>query len=586
MAHLSASPFTDWTTEKAQQALEEAKHDLQESNAKFADGDHWQDGDAWIGPHLAGSDVVATQMWDEIERGFTSRNVIAEVTDRHVGGVLGQESRFGFVVARPLKEDENPSDEEVALIREIEAAVTPWWDKRRARQQLQRALASALLSTRGDLRLYFAKGQLAAFPVVGGVRQVKATTLPEALEMIWLEFVGPDLAAVVEDPDTKLEAGVLIHEVSGNKQVELVFLEPSTTAPTRSMVRRVVDAVRGGTSHSPTPRTIVRSIADQQSEDVPLQLGGRLTMAEVRRKLLITPQVQQLQKALNLALSMIPHNLVEAGFLETTILNGQMPGELVDDPDIPGKKRLIPGPYQRGATTVNWISGLNYEDKDGNQQLATPSIQYRDPVEVTAPVAAKTDHYADILHEVDQEHILIASEATPSGRSREQAREDYVASLGESQAAVEPVGQWLIETVVAMAEALMGQPGKYTSRLRATFECRLNKGPISTEDRAQNMAEVKEGALDLESAMERNGVADVQATLSRIASRPEHRLALVKQQAETLKALQDAAIDLETALELAAFEPEQITKIMNKSGFEDPDADPDDERDEDERPAA
>ena len=58
---------------------------------KFLDGDHWQDGDGWIGwtPEL--DSPTATKDYQMIEKGFTPKNVIKGMVWRLRGAVLGKE---------------------------------------------------------------------------------------------------------------------------------------------------------------------------------------------------------------------------------------------------------------------------------------------------------------------------------------------------------------------------------------------------------------------------------------------------------------------------------------------------------------
>jgi hypothetical protein len=146
-------------------------------------------------------------------------------------------------------------------------------------------------------------------------------------------------------------------------------------------------------------------------------------------------------------------------------------------------------------------------------------------------VEAAAAAYEVILGEAKQIHILISGEAAPSGYSREQARADHAASLGKTQSEVQPAGQWFLETALALGRA-NSQASPVTTQIssRPRSQCRINTGPISVEERAQNAAEVEAGTLSEETAMERNGVLDVDAEKQRINSTPEAQLALMEKQ--------------------------------------------------------
>jgi hypothetical protein len=91
---------------------------------------------------------------------------------------------------------------------------------------------------------------------------------------------------------------------------------------------------------------------------------------------------------------------------------------------------------------------------------------------------------ASMLELAHQLHVLIGKDATASGESRKQARAEFAASLETSKAAVDEVGRWLLETVLALAAAIAGVPGHYES-LRCEFGCMVDAGPLTADEEAQ-----------------------------------------------------------------------------------------------------
>src|SRR5688500_9466630 len=70
------------------------------SNTAFHFGDHWQKASGWIGekPSIAIEGISSALIGlEKIRLGFVPQNVIGEVNDRHVGGILGREVNFDFV---------------------------------------------------------------------------------------------------------------------------------------------------------------------------------------------------------------------------------------------------------------------------------------------------------------------------------------------------------------------------------------------------------------------------------------------------------------------------------------------------------
>lgn len=529
-----------------------------DTNRLFVEGDHWQQGAGWIGPLPMADEDGFAQVVSEIQRGFTSRNVVAEIVERHVSAVLGREPAWTFTPRRALKEDEEPSKEEQPLIDEAEAKLTEWWDERDLNGWLQRAATTLLWAARAPFRLYVPKGLLVEERVADGngseaVRQVvRASTIDEALGVIFPDHPAVEKATVATNDDTKREVGVFLYERENLERAELSYLEDAELA--------------GGRAAGAARRTVIRSIGQGDSSDVAHDLGGRLTMMEIRRPLFITTQVQQGQRALNLALSMIPRNVVTGGFLERVIMNAQMPGEWEDVTDEngqpTGEKRFKPDPYHTGAGTTNFLAGVEYTDQDGKTHLATPNVQWREPVDVSSSEKAKRAHYQDILEEADQAHVLITGDATASGVSREQARSDFLWSLMLTVPRVNALGRWLLETALAMAETFIGKPGQYTKTLRATFLCRVDAGPLSADERRMIVEAGDKGYIARETVMSMLGVEDVDAEQAKVMAQTGSMLDLTIKQAEALEKWNLAGLPFEVAAELVGLSDEQLKLIL------------------------
>jgi hypothetical protein len=112
-------------------------------------------------------------------------------------------------------------------------------------------------------------------------------------------------------------------------------------------------------------------------------------------------------------------------------------------------------------------------------------------------------------------HAAIAGDATASGKSRQQAMADFLTSLLETAAEVNALGRWLLETVLSLTALFSGQPGRYDG-LRATFDCRLDVGPLDPQDVQQVINLVNNKLLSHETGMARVRVDDVDAEQTRI----------------------------------------------------------------------
>lgn len=527
----------------------------------FVNGDHWQAGLGWSGPRPQITDPAYTETVLEIARQFVSKNVIGELVNRHVGGVLGSEPNWGFTPIEPLAEGAKPSPELQTLIDAAGALCTTWWDKREAHTVLRRIATKMLYAERGPARLYVPRGLLTRVELPGedgaaakSASVLEAATVEEAVEFIYLADPEPDEAAMVTNDDTKERVGVVLFRVGTSidalagtdDRAEVVFL------------RRAAE--RTDTTDRPM-LTVIRSIGRGDAQEFTFDFGARLPIYEATRPLFVTPQMWQQQKALNLALTMQSRAIVTAGFLERTIMNAQMPGKWTESAD--GKTRtFIPEPYLTGPGTTSFLTGVELTDTDGNPAVATPTIHHREPTATTPLIEAARAAYADLLEAGSQEHVLAYQNAQASGKTHEQARADFVTSLLETQSRVEALGRWLLETLLAMAEEFSGQRGRFTSKLRAYFSCHLDSGPVLAEERKANADLYDKGVMSLETVLVRNGEKDPAAEIARIQKQPGGMLKLLERQTTVVLQLTQAGGMLEGAAELVGFDPAVIKKLV------------------------
>ena len=271
----------------------------------------------------------------------------------------------------------------------------------------------------------------------------------------------------------------------------------------------------------PSAKTVIATIRATSRPTAAFDLQGRLTMFSVTRKPFITEQVRQAQRALNFDASMVKRNVETAGFLQDTILNADLPGhyEHKGEPT----ERYVLDPVERGPLALNSFRGYAIKDEDGRTTgMTTPVIDHRAPVDPTPTIKAKSEHYSDIMGGFNQRHVLIAGDAQASGVARIQAKADHLSELRITQAPIEQLGRWMIETVVLLANALANPTEANTilDGLRATFSCVLDAGPVDPTERLENLNEMKAGALSRTTTIERNGTVDVDAELARIRGEP------------------------------------------------------------------
>jgi hypothetical protein len=157
-------------------------------------------------------------------------------------------------------------------------------------------------------------------------------------------------------------------------------------------------------------------------------------------------------------------------------------------------------------------------------------------------------------------HVLMVSDGKIGWQSRAQARGDFESSLRLTQSEAEALGRWVLETPLALAEALTNQSGKFTKPLRASFACRIDTGPVDAQERAQNDQSYEKGTMSQETAIQRNGVTDPDAELQRILAQPGADMSLLKDRAAVYATL--AAVgDAYGAAIIAGFTPEQARAL-------------------------
>lgn len=544
------SPFADFDLQKAKRVISLALPELFIATEKFYDGDHWQDGDGWIGPTpFADQDKVIEDVMADLETRFVSKNVIREMIKRHVRGVAGRDPVWSFDVRRPMPAGTKRTAAEDKLIAEVADAIDVWYKKRRIHQSVKENASMSCRGGKGLYRIYTPAGLTVKKDDISGVPRAK--TLAEALEYIYVSTPSLNDAAIYTDEETQLELGVLVYN-------------PMDTSTLQPSAQEVIEfTYLDGRRPLADSKTILRrregSEPDQQVE---YPLGGRLTMIEIdRTEPLIDKQIHESQKALNLAISMLPRTMVTAGFLERIFLDAMMPGEW--DYDEEGNRKpgtFKPSKHWTGAGTTAYMRGIDFDPKEGETQIKDPKVVFREPVDPSGAIKAAQFHYLQMLEMGNQAHIVLTGEAIVSGKSREQARADYDSSLQDTKGPLEEGSAQLLDTVLAMAETFMNAPGRYTIPLRATFRCHIYTGPISWEERKQNDESVKAGTMSVQSAIQQSGNPDADAEVAQIASERNDNMNYLALLAEAFQRL-SSGMPAELAAEVLGIDSAIVAKM-------------------------
>lgn len=520
-----------------------------EVNRKFVEGDHWQLAEGWVGPGPSPSDPDYRDVMTLVEKAFVSRNVIDEVIDRLVSAILGKEPRWTWAPDRPMKPDEEPSEAEQTLIAEVNDAITGWWNKRQAHILLKEMIYKMCFGRRCTWRLYVPSG------IADAANRISATTLKDALLKLFLDIPEPENGGVWEDPETKDRVGIVIYrDATDAEHAEVTWLGDDG----KTMIMILPD--------QPTP------VANNYS--------GALPVFEVRLTYdFINAQMRSLQRALNMTLTLLEKGLVDNAFLERIMLGAMPPGhwEYEDQPDPSGnkiRKAYVPDKHVTGGRQTTYVQGVDYTDEKGATVLKDPSVVFRDPTDPSGTIKGASYWYASMLDEARQAHVLLNKATGASDKSREQARGDFVDSTNDPQSQAELAGAELMLCLVKMGEAIADMRGKYTKKLKPIFKCRPNYGPLTVEEREQNVSEAEKGYMADETAMALNGIDDTEAELALIQSQPRAALALSKLQAEAVKAWVDAGFTFEVALVMIGMDEAEIKKIIKRNEDTTPEVDP------------
>lgn len=507
-----ASVFESYTVEDIRKRLSELKgstgqdpsavdpHREAKSSLAFFSGDYWQRGDAWVGPRPPLGHPNPGAFYAAIKQDLISKNIIKEVVRRDRNGVIGREPNWTITVRRELKKKEEPNEQEQELIAEANSALLNWWDTRRYGKRvvlatLQGGTDVLNASGRGPLRLWIPPAKI---DDKGALKdEAKVRNNPgAAMQLLYLMNPEYEQGVVITDDDSQEQAGVYITKKknSTDDKIELVFLNDEN-------------------------QTVIRIFEkDKPSDSKPYVLGGMLTIYEMNRDPLISPQVKQMAKLFTMSATMRTRTVSQAGFPERTFIGAKPPSHLEDDPDNEGEKVEVPDAYQTGVGTTQFVQVQEIVGEDGKvKAYAGAQLKYRDPVKVTTFDQTEKAAYNNILSEVNQSYVTISGDATSSGESRIQARADFVMALRETKSQVDAAGRWVLETALAWAADLSGQPGRY-AELRVNFDCRLDPGPLSAQERALVAEEVEKRLRSREDAMTLLGIDDPDAMLDQIVA--------------------------------------------------------------------
>lgn len=462
---------------------------------RFYAGDHWLDGNGWVGPTPNPADPQYGDVMTLVKNNFVSRNVIKEVIDRHVANVLAAEPYWKFTPKRDLGFGESPNADEEKRMVEAEALLQTWVDTHIVAHEnedendiFRQSLVTLLLGGRAGLRIFVPPDEL-----VNG--KVPVGTLEESLEKIHIHHLPRTNSTLYLDPSSQRCVGLWRYDYEDILENEHVGLELTYLDQQKRTVIRTVSLVNANLGMVGAYGT-----TSQTSQPITIDLGGRLTMYEMRRPAMIGAEVHSLQKLHNMNWTMWGRNVVLAGFLERVVLNAHLPKGL-----------------KVGAGSTYSLIGKEIVDQDGRRTIATPNVLWRDPVDVTSFRTTREASYHAILEQVNMAHYTLSGDSRLSAESRRQSLSDYSKDLRLTANAGERAFRWILETVLKMAAVFAGEPTRYDD-LRAQVTISANPSIADPEVWLAVDQLVTSRMMSREMGMSEIGVTDIDSELNRIAS--------------------------------------------------------------------
>jgi len=498
------------------------------------EGDHWQGGEGWesvLPDQKSGNAQKYEKEKKRIKEAFTSQNVIREVVERHLNGVIGRLPSLDYLRAGEEEEDEERE--------RAEDVAEPMPDASEVTKILRRAGRHVLCGAPPCLRVY---PNPKAYTGEGTLRDDLGFEM--AAEVLMHEVIAPTQGLVTKIDGEQI-AAYWREDDTDERTVEVSILDDEG--------QTVLAVIEEEDGREETERTIDRSD--------PLDLGRRLHMEEIDREALITAQVRQQQHGVNKALTMADTNLDWGGFVERIFLNAQRPQKRKEKKT--GETEWVDAPYTAGAGETTFLAGVVTETQEGDQRIANPKVKIKEPTDVDTFEDTKNMYYETILSEADQRHILMSGDASSSGIARIAARKEYVASLRPTMRTLSKAGSWSIHILPRFASILSGE--NRMSGVQASINLRLDRGVLSTDEQRVLMEQVENEQLSLRTMLDRMGLSDVAQELDRITEETVPTVQRRKVMATIAKELSAAGANIRAAALIAGFTEEEADQLLEAS---------------------
>lgn len=486
-----------FTTQEAAEFFLRRRLDDADENQLFYNGDHLQerhDYRGYIGKKPPKNKTNYGEIMARIKEAFVSENVIKEIVDRHLSGILGSEPDWNLIPPVELTNDEKQGSAEQkklrALQKEAVDALVSWWNDRNYLKDIfQEALKTCLLEEKVCIGAFIPPGFRDENDNIPAPE-----TLREALDMIQFNVITSDKAGVFHEKEKYTQFGVYYTQKNGERYAELSWVNKQSETEFVVMNRNKNN--------------------EAEYEADPQNLNKRLYFYEMRREQLITEQVRSQQKALNLAWTKLIKNLNDAKIFG---LNADPPDSIAD------------------GSSMTFLTGLERVDAAKPTQLdyKDPAIIAIDPVAVDTFIKARDKSYSAMLGQTHQRHVLKAEDAESSGKSQIEARSEYEKDLDSSKTAVDPLGRWFIDFSLRLAAALCGREADFEN-WRVDFNSIVDAGPVDAATSEQDRKDLDEGYMSWETYASRRNIEDPDAEKARLEASELYQLRIFERRLDVI----------------------------------------------------
>lgn len=460
-------------------------------------GDMWDKGRGYIGPVPVKDDDNASVIMGNIKRMFTSRNVIKEVVDRTVDGLLSKSPDWKIYSLSDMKNNPrlkartNPLPESVfnpdgtrkelpkpakkkneALINEAELLLSNLWTDAELGDRLKDAVTRMLITGEGKLRIYIPAKRFGRF-----------TDIFEVARYVKVEFVENTKAVVLEEGGDKLSIVEIENRKKGGRVLEISF----TTDNGQTIIGaidsdRAASSVANEVEYDEEIKDEISNLLQSNTVDLssPLDLGGNTTCNKIVKAPFVTESMLQNNRALNLTLSLGVGILIESGYAEMVTTNVALKTKKVIDED--GNETEEPVAIERGPSVMTNLVGEQTVDAQGNTEFQTPGVHWKEPSPLTTFVDGENLYYTQILKEARQLFITNTDTDNASGEARIQARQDFLNLLRKYKTCVDNYGTWLLNTIIRLCAAAAGKNG-YFKDVGIIFDSKVSAGELSADEK-------------------------------------------------------------------------------------------------------